>query len=105
MLTALVLGLAVCGLTITVQAEDKKTAAKEVTLKGSITCAKCDLGIEKKCATVIKVEDRVVYFDMASNKKYHADTCQAAKMGEVSGLVTKVKDKETIKISKLKYAE
>ena len=34
------------------RAEDKK-----VTLKGTITCAKCDLGVESKCATVIKVKE------------------------------------------------
>src|SRR5262249_2433884 len=40
---------------------------KEVTLKGKITCAKCDLGVEKKCATVIVVKeggkDVTYYFD------------------------------------------
>ena len=34
---------------------DAGEKAKEVTLKGNITCAKCDLGTETKCATVIEV--------------------------------------------------
>ena len=31
-----------------VRAQDKKEDAKEVSLKGSVTCAKCDLGLETK---------------------------------------------------------
>src|SRR6185369_13288232 len=42
---------------------------KEVTVKGTITCAKCDLQVEKKCATVIVTKDKekdkdvTIYFD------------------------------------------
>ena len=48
-----VLGLALA-LVVGVQAQDDK----EVTLKGTITCAKCDLKLEKACHTVIKVSGR-----------------------------------------------
>src|ERR1700757_5163763 len=78
----------------------QEKAGKEVTLTGKITCAKCELGIEKKCATVIQVKkgdtETVYYFDKASNKKYHTDICQSPKPGTVTGKVTKDGAKQVI---------
>src|SRR5262249_41367354 len=75
-----VLGLALA-LVVGVQAQDDK----EVTLKGTITCAKCDLKKESSCMTVIKVKegdkDVVYYFDKDSHKKNHKQICQEAKEG------------------------
>jgi hypothetical protein len=89
-----------------VNGADEK-AGKEVTLKGTITCAKCDLKVEKKCATVIQVKkgdkDVLYYFDKASNKKYHGDTCQEAKKGQVTGTVTMEGDKKMVAVKELKY--
>ncbi len=90
-----------------INAQEKK-AEKEVTIKGSITCAKCDLNLTSSCMTVIKDGDKVYYFDKAAHKKYHADTCQAAKNGTVTGIVGKdAKDKKklTITVKELKYAD
>jgi hypothetical protein len=84
-----------------VQAED----AKEETLKGTITCGKCDLKLVKKCNTVIKVKDTVYWFDGESNKKYHKDTCMEAKEGTVKGTVTEKGGKKYIKVSKVEYKE
>lgn len=82
---------------------------KEVNLKGSITCAKCDLGVEKACATVIvtkrEKKDVTIYFDAASNKKYHADICTEAKKGSVVGTIKKEGKKEIISVKELKYDE
>ncbi len=83
------------------KADDKK----EEKLKGTITCAKCDLGESPKCHTVIKVKDKLYWFDTASNKKYHADTCKKAKEGSVTGSVTTKDGKSTIKVSKVEYAK
>ncbi len=83
------------------KADDKK----EEKLKGTITCAKCDLGESPKCHTVIKVKDKLYWFDAASNKKYHADTCKKAKEGSVTGSVTTKDGKSTIKVSKVEYAK
>jgi len=89
---------------VNVQAQEK---GKETTLKGKITCAKCDLGIEAKCATVIvtKIDgkDTTVYFDKTSDKKYHSDTCQEPKDGSVTGVVTKTGDKTTIAATTVNY--
>ena len=80
---------------------------KEVTLKGKITCAKCDLGVEKACATVIvtkrEKKEVTIYFDKESNKKYHGDICTEAKAGSVTGSVKKDGKKEVISVKELKY--
>ena len=81
-----------------IQAQDK-----EVTLKGSITCAKCDLKLETKCTTVIKTDKDVVYFDDATGKKYHKDICQAGKAGSVTGKVAEKDKKKTITVSKVTF--
>ncbi len=81
-------------------AEDK---AKKETLNGTITCPKCDLGIADKCGTVIKVKDKLYWFDAASNKKYHKDICKAGKEGTVTGTVKKEGDKMVISVTKLEY--
>lgn len=77
-------------------AEDKKE-----TIKGKITCAKCDLGIEKKCAIVVKSGEKVYYFDAAAHKKNHGTYCQTSKEGEVTGTVKKDGDKMVITVEKL----
>jgi len=95
---ALVLGLAVAE-------EGKKGESK--TLKGTITCAKCDLGTADSCATVIKVKDgdkEVVYFfDEAGHKKYHGKVCKSPMEGTVTGTVSKDGDKMVVKVSKVEY--
>jgi hypothetical protein len=97
-----VLGLAMAFLlVVSVRAEDK-----EVTLKGTVTCAKCDLKETQSCHTVIKVKedgkDVVYYFDKTSSKKYHKPICQEAKEGTVTGTVSEMDGKKYVKVSKLK---
>ncbi len=84
--------------TVTARAEDKKQ-----TLKGTICCAKCELKLQDKCATVIKVKDKVFYFDDANGKKYHKMICTEPKEGEVTGTVSKQGDKLIITVEKLKF--
>src|SRR5258706_12777576 len=80
-------------------------AAEEVTLKGRITCAKCDLKVAEACATVVVVKendkDVVYYFDAAGDKKNHKDICKTPKEGSVTGEVSKDGDKQMIKVSKV----
>jgi hypothetical protein len=90
------------------RAEEKNVPGAEVNLRGTITCAKCDLKLQDSCNTVIKVKkagkDVLYYFDAAS-KKYHKDTCQEAKEGVVTGLVTEKDGKNWVKVSKVEYAK
>ena len=82
-------------------------AAEEVTLKGKITCAKCDLKLADKCATVVVVKDNdkdvVYYFDADSHKKDHKEICTTPKDGSVTGEVGMDGDKHTIKVSKVEF--
>ncbi len=91
---------------------------KEVTIKGRITCCKCDfdtvkvgLGEDAKkpkgCVTVIvakKGDKATVYiFDKASHKKYHSDICTTPKDGRVTGTVTTKGDQKIIAVKDLEY--
>jgi hypothetical protein len=100
---SMLLGLAVAlVLVVGLQADDK-----EKTLKGTITCAKCDLKKEAKCATVIVAKedgkDVVYYFDDASGKKNHKTICQEAKKGSVTGTVSEKDGKKTVTVSKVTF--
>src|SRR5881227_2128504 len=90
----------------TASAEDKKEEAKEVTLKGTITCAKCDLDVEKKCTTVIKVKEKdkdvIYYLDDVSGKKIHGKICKTPTEGTVKGTVSKKGDKLIITATDVK---
>jgi uncharacterized membrane protein len=86
-----------------IRADDKKEDPKEVTLKGTITCAKCDLGLATECANVIKVKEKdkdtdkdvtVVYWlkDNGNGEKYHEKVCNSPAKGSVTGIVKVDKD-------------
>jgi hypothetical protein len=62
--------------------------AKEVTLKGTGTCAKCNLGTADKCTNVLQVtgkNDKVRTYTFAKNVEHGAYFCK----GETAGLVVK----------------
>jgi hypothetical protein len=94
-------------------ADDKPAAGKEVTLKGTILCAKCALhekGVTK-CTTAIKVQENgkdVVYHfdDKGSKEEYHEEVCGGAtKEGTVKGTVYEKDGKKYVKPSKVDYAK
>ena len=78
-----------------------------VTLHGTITCGKCDLRADKKCATVIVVKkgekEKVYYFDRAAHRIYHGDVCQTPKLGSVTGVISKAEERNIIKVTKVEY--
>ena len=78
-------------------------ADKEETLKGTITCGKCDLKMADKCHTVIKVGEKVYWFDDKSTGKYHKMICTEAKEGTVTGTVKKEGDKLIVTPSKVEF--
>ncbi len=89
------------------QADDKK----EVTLKGTILCAKCALkekGVTK-CTTAIQVkegEKTVTYYfdDKGTKEEYHEPVCGGErKTGTVVGVAHKHGDKMMIKPIKVDY--
>jgi hypothetical protein len=106
---SMALGLMVAlALMVGARADDKKED-KEVTLKGKICCAKCELKEEgrTKCATVIvvKEDDKEVtyYFDKDSDKKNHKKICTEAKNGKVTGTVEEKDGKKWVKATKVEF--
>ena len=91
--------------------KNEKTVAekKEVVLKGTITCGKCDLGVDKACATVIVVKgekdkkDVVYYFDKASHTKFHDGVCTEAKKGTVEATIVDDGKKKIITAKKVTF--
>jgi hypothetical protein len=75
---------------MSLRADDKK----EVTLKGTIVCAKCPLKETKKCTTAIQVKegDKLVTYcldDKGTAESYHEAVCGGEKKeGTVVGVVT-----------------
>jgi hypothetical protein len=102
-----VAALAVAGLFLgAARAEDK-----EVTLKGKIMFAKCELKEAKKCQTVIKVKedgkDVVYYFlDRGNKEEYHEEVCGGGqKEGTIVGVVTEKDGKKWVTPKKVEYAK
>jgi hypothetical protein len=86
---------------------DDKDKDKEVTLKGKICCAKCELKESPKCATVIQVKEDgkevVYYLDDKAGKKYHSKICQEAKDGVIKGKKSEKDGKKIITVSELEF--
>jgi hypothetical protein len=79
------------------QSEEKKEK-KEVTLKGTIVCAKCKLKETDKCTTAIQVKEgdkEVTYYldDKGRTEEYHEKICTGPAKGSVTGVVSE-KDKK-----------
>ena len=91
----------VLGFLVLAQAEE----GKEEKLKGTITCAKCDLKLAKACHTVVKVKDMVYWFEKDSKdyKGTHKQICTEAKEGTVTGTVTTKDGTKWIKASDVKF--
>ena len=90
-----------------------RAADKEVTLKGKIMCAKCELKLKdvKKCQTVIQVKEgdkEVTYFflDKGNKEEYHEEVCGGGKKeGTVIGTVAEKDGKKWITPKEVKYVK
>lgn len=88
---------------------EEKNKGDTKTLKGTITCAKCDLKVEgvTKCATVIKVDedgkDVIYYFAQTSHKKFHDDICTSPKKGTVKGKVSEKDGRKWVEADSVEY--
>jgi hypothetical protein len=106
-LAALAVGCLLVGGTLA----DDKPAAKEVTLKGEILCAKCALKEAKACQNAIKVKEagkEVTYFfdDKGAKEEYHEEVCGGDKKeGTVKGTVSEKDGKKYIKPAKVEYTK
>jgi hypothetical protein len=88
--------------------EDKKDA-KEITVTGTITCARCDLKKSDKCKTVIQGKaqgsdkEEIYWFDEKSDKTEHSKVCQQPRAGTVTGTVVEENGKMVITVTKVTY--
>ena len=94
------------GLSGIAAAEEKE--AKEVKLTGTVCCAKCELKIADKCATVVKAKNKdgkevIYWFDAKGDKKHHDSICTEAKEGTVTGTVKKDGDKLIVTVTKVEF--
>jgi hypothetical protein len=86
---------------------------KEVTLKGSIMCARCELKDKdfKKCQTVIEVKENgkaVLYYfkDKGHDEEYHEEVCGGGrKDGTVVGTVEEKDGRKWVTPKKVEYAK
>jgi hypothetical protein len=94
-LAGLTVALAALALVRVATAKDKD---ETVELKGTITCAKCDLKETKECQTAIQTKDKdgkditVYLVDSGQGDKNHKMVCQGAKKGVVKGVMQPDKD-------------
>ena len=82
---------------------------KEVTLKGTLLCAKCVLKETKECQSAIRVKEKdkdVVYYfkDKGASETYHEPICGGdRKEGSVTGLVATKDGKKWITPKKVEF--
>lgn len=80
---------------------------KEVTIKGAVCCAKCELKKENSCNAVVIVKDgdkeEIYYFDSDSQKKYGEECCSEKKMAKVTGTTSEKDGKKWIAVTKVEY--
>ena len=85
-----------------------KEDAKTETLKGTATCAKCDLKKTEKCqaALVVKEDGKEVVYYIKMDKEgkaIHGEICKAPKEGvEVTGVVTEKDGQKWITVASKK---
>ena len=104
--TSLALAVALI-VAVSLRAEDKK----EVTLKGQVMCASCELKEGKKCQTVIRVKDgdsEVTYYfkDRGAKESYHNCVCGGGRQdATVTGVVAEKDGKKWITPAKVEYVK
>jgi hypothetical protein len=92
---------------LSVRAQEKK----EVTLKGQVMCASCELKEAKKCQTVIQVKDgdkQLTYYfkDRGAKETYHECVCGGGRQdATVTGVVTEKDGKKWITPTKVEYVK
>lgn len=83
-------------------AEDAKTESKEVTLKGTQVCAKCNLKEADACQDVLEVKDgdKTVKYYMTKDKSFKHQCSGSKENVTVTGTVTEKDGKKWVKVTK-----
>lgn len=81
-------------------------SAADVTLKGTATCAKCDLGTASKCTNVLQVKEggkTVTYLlEGKAGKPYHKTICKASKKVKMTGAVSEKDGEKVFTVTEIK---
>jgi len=100
-----------CILMLVAMAVVAQEKGKEVTLKGTLMCAKCSLGKTDECTTAIQVKEgdkTVTYYldDKGAGEHPHEPICGGSKKeGTVTGTVSEKSGQKYIKPNKVVYAK
>jgi len=82
---------------------------KSVTMKGTATCAKCDLGTAKECASVLQVKEgeKTVTYQLTGmcDKDWHKKICKGPKDVTMTGTVSEKDGKMTMDVTKVEMME
>src|SRR3954470_14175435 len=86
----------------------KGASAKEVTLSGTMVCAKCSLGEGKKCQSVLKVDEggkseKYYLAQTAVAEQNHETVCSGETKATVTGAVKTAKGKRVLTASEIKF--
>jgi type 1 fimbria pilin len=97
MKTFRILSLLACALVFAAAAR----AADTVTINGEAMCAKCELGLQDHCQTVVQVKegDKTVNYFVAANdvaKAFHPKVCTGTAMVTATGTVETVDGKRIL---------
>lgn len=78
---------------------------KTVTLKGTASCAKCDLGTAKECASVLQVKEggKTVTYYLAgkADMEWHKNICKAPKSVTMTGTVSEKDGKKVLDVTSI----
>lgn len=82
-------------------------SAAEETLKGTATCAKCDLKTASDCTNVLVVkkdDEKVTYLleGKADKESYHKQICKESKEVEMTGVVSEKDGEKIFTVSEIK---
>ena len=82
-------------------------SAADKTLKGTATCAKCDLGTASKCLNVlvVKADGKSVTYLLegkADHSSYHKKICKASKQVTMTGAVSKKGEDQVFTVTEIK---
>jgi hypothetical protein len=100
--------MAAFALTAGISAAEEETA-KPMTMEGTATCAKCDLGTADKCTSVMQVKDgdKTVTYLLAGKAggDWHSNICKGAKPVKATGTVTEKDGKKTLEVTEIEIVE
>jgi len=101
---------AVAGLVLAALLVPASALAKEVTITGKGTCAKCGLHETDECQNVIQTKEdgkTVTYYltDNAVSKDFHDNVCKKPKQVTATGEVTEKDGKKMLTVSKIEVVK